>query len=82
MMGASWLKLSFRSLPGANPPWYLAPGGLRHRRVKGGVGTFCRIPAGRLYVDMPLGGEENAGFGVQPRDFDGTLALWAQVQRL
>ena len=55
------------------------PKGPRVTKVKGGACIFCQIPAGHLYVDMaPLWGEEKAGFGAQPRDFDGTLALWAQ----
>ncbi len=36
-------------------------------------------PGPHLYVDGPPWGEEKAGFGAQPRDFDGLLALWPEV---
>ena len=77
-LGPLWdyvaLSWASESLPRANPNWYLAPGRLGTRRVKGGGWHFFS-DSGWTFIcryGSPWG-EEKAGFGAQPRDFDAIL---------
>ena len=68
------------SLQNQESPLVSGPGKPRAPKVKGG--GFELFPGFRLDIYIlicPPWGEEKAGFGAQPRDFHGTLALWAQV---
>ena len=54
---------------GANSDWYLG----WNTQGRGGGFPKDGFPAVGLYVYVPLGGEEKAGFGAQPRDSDAIL---------